>query len=87
MDELSDVIYLTCPPRETQELMQELEEWFFDTPQAVKVLRYGITDKAHDGFLFLRLQGLTPEKFRAKLQKDTGIFDFVVCPQSTFTQE
>ena len=84
---MDDIIYVTCPSRDTQELTLELEEWFIGSPQVAKVVHYGITQKERQGFLFLRVLGGIPTRFLEKLKNDRDIFDVVVCPRSTFTQE
>jgi len=57
------------------ELMNELEA----AQVPARVLKYGATTKAHDGFMLLVSPQEFPRDFVTRLQQDAEITDYVVC--------
>jgi hypothetical protein len=66
------MMLVVCRKRELDTLVDEYGDW---QPEGVQVKLYGITTKAHDGFILLEWSKPIPERFLSALGKDEDILD------------
>jgi hypothetical protein len=66
------MMLIVCVKRELDTIVDEFGDW---QGEGVQVKLYGITEKAHDGFLLLEWSKPIPERFAAKLKEDEDIID------------
>jgi hypothetical protein len=66
------MMLVVCVKRELDAIVDELGDW---QVEGVQVKLYGITTKAHDGFVLLEWSQPIPEHFTSKLQHDEDITD------------
>ena len=74
-----NVLYLSCPPRSARPLVDELMEELAVAHIQARVLKYGATTKAHDGFMLIVSPQDFPRTFVERLQQDAEITDYVLC--------
>ena len=74
-----NVLYLTCPPRSARSLVDELMDELAAAHVQARVLKYGVTTKAHDGFILIASPQEFPRAFVERLQQDDEITDYVLC--------
>jgi hypothetical protein len=68
------ILLVLCPKRALNAIVDELEDW---KQEGVQVKLYGITPKAHDGFILMEWSKPIPESFQTKLQVDDDILDYL----------
>ena len=73
------LLFLTCPPREALELVDELTESLEAQGVQVQSLLYGVTPKCKDGVVVLACPQSFPRDFLARIGSDPGITDYIVC--------
>jgi hypothetical protein len=66
------MMLVLCRKRELDTIVDEFGDW---QGEGVQVKLYGITAKAHDGFILLEWSKPIPERFSTKLEKDGDILD------------
>lgn len=66
----------TCHKRELYDLVDEFDDWVHDG--FFRIVLYGATQKAHDGFILIEWLQPVPESFYHKLRQDSGITDYLV---------
>ncbi len=74
-----NVLYLSCPPRSARPLVDELMEELAAAHVPARVLKYGATTKAHNGFMLIVSPQEFPHTFVERLRQDAEITDFVEC--------
>jgi hypothetical protein len=70
-------LLVLCDKRQVQTIVEEFEDWNKEEGLEVKVVLYGITQKAHDGFVLLELKKPLPEGVYINLVTDDDILDYV----------
>jgi hypothetical protein len=68
------MMLVVCAKRGLDTIVDEFGDW---QPEGVQVKLYGVTEKAHDGFLLLEWSKPIPERFSSQLEKDGDILDFL----------
>jgi hypothetical protein len=66
------MMLVVCRKRELNAIVDEFGDW---QGEGVQVKLYGLTAKAHDGFILLEWSKPIPERFDAKLKSDEDITD------------
>ncbi len=69
------VMLILCVKRHLDALVDELQDW---KAEGASIFLYGITNKAHEGFIILEWGKPTPPRFSQKLREDPDIVDFLV---------
>ncbi len=69
------MMLVLCIKRQLESIVEEIQDW---KAEGVKIFLYGITNKAHEGFLILEWGKPVPERFSKKLREDPDIVDFLV---------
>ena len=73
------LLFLTCPPREALELVDELTESLEAQGVQVQSLLYGVTPKCKNGVVILACPHTFPRDFLTRIGSDPGITEYVVC--------
>jgi hypothetical protein len=68
------LILIICKSREREAILDELEDW---KGKGATILLSGITNKANDGFIFLKWDKPVPELFHLKMKEDGDILDYI----------
>jgi len=71
-----NMMFVTCRKRELYDLVDEFDDWVHDG--FLRIVLYGATQKAHDGFLLIEWLQPIPETFCHKLKQDNGITDYLI---------
>jgi len=74
-----NVLYLSCPPRSALPLVDELMDVLVAAQVPARVLKYGVTTKAHEGFMMIVSLQEFPHTFIERLRQDEEIMDYVLC--------
>lgn len=74
-----NILYLSCPPRSARSLVDELMDELAVAQVSARVLKYGVTTKAHEGFMLIVSPQEFPHAFVERLRQDAEITDFVLC--------
>lgn len=75
----SSLLFLTCSPRLAGSLIDELMDVLAAAQVPAHVLKYGVTTKAHDGFMIIVSPQEFPPTFVERLRQDAEITDYVLC--------
>lgn len=86
MNVTGTLMIVLCTARYVSNIADEFSDWFTDEGGA-EILLYGTTTKEQQGFLLLNWTAPIPERFTRKLQTDSDITDFVVCPAPSVQQQ
>lgn len=70
-----NMMLVQCHKRELYDLVDEFDDWVHDG--FFRIVLYGATQKAHDGFLLIEWLTPVPETFYRKLKQDSGITDYL----------
>jgi hypothetical protein len=82
-----ELLYISCRKRVESVLIDELTDKFTERGIATRVLGYGITPKAHDGFLLFLFPDGVPHDLCPSFMKDEDIRDYVTCPVDLLQKE
>ena len=77
------LLYLSCPARAAFALVDELTDVLNASGIQAQVLKYGITTKAHDGFIMLGCPQGFPKHFVEQIHQDLEITDYVLCQNTS----
>lgn len=80
---MSELLILNCPPRVAKDLTYELMDKLEEAHVSAQTLLYGITTKAHDGFVILQCSQSFPGDFIQRIHKDEEITDYILCQNIT----
>ena len=83
---MSDLLILNCPPRVAQPLTEELMDMLEEAHVPAGVL-YGVSNKAHDGFVILFSAQRFPSNFIESINQDEEISDYILCREEHTTAE
>ena len=68
-------VFILCQKRELESVLDALEDW----KAQGRIILYGTTPKAHDGFLVMHWTQPVPAAFQEmQLKADPGILDYVI---------
>ena len=75
----SELLFLTCPPREVKALVDDLTIRLEAEGSAARVVKYGVLCKNRDGFIILALtdESFSPNFF-AHIKQDEDITGYVI---------
>lgn len=71
-----NMMLVHCQKRELYDIVDEFDDWVHDG--FFRIVLYGATLKAHDGFLLIEWLKSIPEMFYHKLKQDSGITDYLI---------
>lgn len=70
------ILQITCQRRELMKLVDVLGDW---KTTGGKILLYGYTQKAHDGFILMQWEQPISAGFQdTQLKQDPGIIDYLI---------
>lgn len=71
-----NMMLVHCQRRELYAIVDEFDDWVHD--DFFRIVLYGATQKAHDGFILIEWLTPVPESFYRKLRQDNGITDYLI---------
>lgn len=83
---MSDLLIINCPPRIVENLTDELMDDLKEAHVTAEIL-YGISSKAHDGFVILFSAQRFPSNFIESINQDEEISDYILCREEHTTAE